>query len=209
MGAVLTLVPVVRAEIALYAPARAAALLCPAEGRWPAHERADRVHVGLATAILAGQGAPGPRWQGYRETLAHVALGIAAAARGPLPADLAPLVRLGLPGVLAVVPWEGPGRLNAECHLLATRAGLVPRLARRPAAAGPGAEVAALALLIALAADREDDRLALALGVEGVLAWYRASDRRTAPRNALAYALHHARRRLEDVGRALPPGLSG
>jgi hypothetical protein len=43
--------------------------------------------------------------------------------------------------------------------------------------------------------------------VEGVVAWFRESDRRAPPRNALAFALDHARGRLEGTGRPLPPGL--
>ncbi|MBY0396861.1 MAG: hypothetical protein K2X91_10400, partial [Thermoleophilia bacterium] len=67
---------------------------------------------------------------------------------------------------------------------------------------------AALALLVALGADAgADDRLRLALGVEGLVAWYRDSARSTPPRHALAFALDHAGRRLAEAGRALPPGL--
>ena len=94
-----------------------------------------------------------------------------------------------------------------EVQLLESHAGPVPRLADRPQESGPFAEVAALALMIALAVDREEDRLPLALGAEGVIAWFRESDRRAAPRNALAFALAHADERLKQAGRpGLPTG---
>ena len=59
-----------------------------------------------------------------------------------------------------------------------THAGPVPRMTREPESAGPVKEIAAIALLVALAADAgPDDRLALALGIEGLLSWFRESDR--------------------------------
>ena len=66
-------------------------------------------------------------------------------------------------------------------------------------------EIAALALLVALAADAgPDDRLALALGIEGLLSWFRESDRGFPSRNALAFALAHADGRLRESGRPQP-----
>lgn len=200
--------PLVRAEVALYGPRRAAALLHPADGRWPAHEDADRLALGVGMAALAAHRASEARWEAYRDALARAATGIAAAGREPLPGDLVALERLGVAGPLAVVPWEGPGAARVEAELLATRGGLVPRLAGAPATAGPAKEIAALALLVALAVDADTEgRLALALGVEGVVAWFRQSDRLAASRNALAFALAHAEERLSETGRSLPPGL--
>ena len=155
---------------------------------------------------LAAHGSPDSRWEAFRGCLADLARRVAA-AEGPLPGDLAPLERLGVPGALAVLPWEGPGLARLEAHLLATRGGLVPLLAHQPDEAGPHKEIASLALLIALAADAVPDRLALAFGIEGVLGWYRDADRLSAPRNALGYAVAHARERLAGAGRPLPAGL--
>jgi hypothetical protein len=200
--------PLVRAEVALYGPRRAAAMLHPASGRWPAHEAADRLAIGVGMAALGAHGSSEPRWAAYRDALARVATGIVAAGAEPLPGDLVPLERLGVPGSLAVVAWEGPGAARVEAELLEPRGGLVPRLADAPGTAGPAKEIAALTLLVALAVDGDADaRLALGLGVEGVVAWFRESDRRAAPRNALAFALAHARDRLGETGRSLPPGL--
>lgn len=182
-------------------------LLHPAAGRWPAHEGADRLALGLGMIALAAHGLTPARWEAFRDTLAPLARGVAATPAGPLPGDLAPLDRLGVPGQLAVVAWEGPGRVRVEEHLLETRGGLVPRLEDQPDEAGPLKEIAALTLLIALAADADGERLALALGIEGVLAWYRESDRLSPARSVLAYALAHAHDRLAEAGRPAPDGV--
>ena len=200
--------PLVRGEVALYGPRRAAAMLHPGEGRWPGHEAADRLALGVGAAALGAFNSSERRWEAYRDALARASTEIVAAGDGLLPGDLVPLERLGVPGVLTVVPWEGPGAARLIVELLESRGGLVPRVAEAPATSGPAREIAALTLLVALTADAgADARLALALGVEGVVAWFRESDRRAPPRNALAFALDHAKGRLEGAGRSLPPGL--
>lgn len=181
-------------------------LLHPAPGRWPASESADRLALGIGLTAIAAGGSSTGRWEAFRAALVGLASRIAS-AEGALPGDLVSLEGLGVPGTLAVVPWEGPGRARVEVELLETRAGLVPRVSDRPEESGPHAEIAALALLVALAADDDPDRLTLALGIEGVVAWFRESDRRAAPRNALSFALAHAHDRLAAAGRSLPPGL--
>jgi hypothetical protein len=200
--------PLVRGEVAFYGPRRAAAMLHPGQGRWPEHEAADRLALGVGAAALGAFSSSERRWGAYRDALARAATEIAAAGEDPLPGDLVPLEGLGVPGTLAVVPWEGPGRARLVVELLGARGGVVPKVAEAPGTSGPAREIAALTLLVALAADAgAEGRLALALGVEGVVAWFRESDRRAPPRNALAFALDHARGRLEGTGRPLPPGL--
>jgi hypothetical protein len=200
--------PLVRAEVALYGPRRAGARLHPADGRWPERELADRIAVGIGLAALASFSLPAERWEPYRACLAGVASRVASGGDGPLRGDLAPLDALGIPGPLAVVPWEGPGRVGVAAEVLASRGGLVPRMAGEAGAAGPARQVAALALLVALAADADrEGRLGLALAVEGLLAWFRESDRLAASRHALTFALAHARDRLREAGRPVPPGM--
>jgi hypothetical protein len=200
--------PLVRGEVAFYGPRRAAAMLHPGQGRWPEHEAADRLALGVGAAALGAFSSSERRWAAYRDALARAATEITAAGEGPLPGDLVPLEGLGVPGMLAVVPWKGPGRARLVVELLGARGGVVPKVAEAPGTSGPAREIAALTLLVALAADAgAEGRLALALGVEGVVAWFRESDRRAPPRNALAFALDHARGRLEGTGRPLPPGL--
>ncbi|WP_217915018.1 hypothetical protein [Miltoncostaea marina] len=150
---------------------------------------------------------PAGAWDAYRRALAALAARLAAAEAGALPGDLIPLAPWGRGGVVSVVPWRGEGPARAAVDLLAARAGVTPRLAERPREAGPALEVASLAAVVALAVDAPADRLALALALEGVLAWHRESDRRSAPRDALAFALAHAAGRLAEAGRPVPPGL--
>jgi hypothetical protein len=198
----------VRAEVAVYGPRRAAALLHPAEGRWPEHEAADRLAIGIGVAALAAHQASEPRWIAYREALARLASRVASARSDPLPGDMVPLQGLGPGGALAVEAWDGPGLGRVEAELLKTRGGLVPRFVHVPGTAGPVKMIAALTLLVALAVDADaDGRLALALGLEGVLAWFRETDRLSPSHKVLAYALAHADERLREAGRALPAGL--
>ena len=197
--------PLVRAEVALYGPRRAAALLHPGDGRWPEHEARDRLMVGVGLAALAAFRMTELRWMPYRDALATLATRLARTEPGPLPGDLAPLDGLGQSGLLSLVPWEGPGRENVEAEIVPTHAGPVPRMSKEPESAGPVKEIAAVALLVALAADAgPDDRLALALGIEGLLSWFRESDRGFPSRNALAFALAHMDGRLRESGRAQP-----
>lgn len=192
-----------RAQIALHGPRRAAVLLHPAEGRWPEHEARDRLAIGVGTASLSAHRLPDAPWVSYRAALATLAAGVAAASSGPLPGTLVPLEGFRLSGLLEVVAWEGPGRETMESEIVASRGGPVPMLVGEPESPGPGREIASLALLVALAADAgPEDRLRLALGVEGLLAWFRESDRLTPPRSALAFALAHADERM--AGRPRP-----
>ena len=134
------------------------------------HETADRLGLGMGlTALAAGtqrrqplarlprdagepRGQPGRRGHG-----------------APAGADLVDLRPFGSGGGLAVVPWEGPGP-RARRGAVARDGGRAgAAVLRPPGRDGPFAEVAALALLVALAVDRPGDRLALALGVEGVV----------------------------------------
>lgn len=106
-----------------------------------------------------------------------------------------------------MVGWEGEGRVEIGVSLSVTRAGLVPYLEAPSSPPGPSREIAGVALAIALAADAAadpDGRLAIALGIEGVLAWFRESDRRTHPRHAVTFALAHAQDRLREAGRPVP-----
>jgi hypothetical protein len=200
--------PLVSAEAAIYGPRRAAAMLHPAEGRWPGHEPADRLALGIGTAALGAYQSSDDRWTAYREALTRASTGIVEAGAEPLPGGLVVLDGLGVPGELAVVPWQGPGQATFRVDLLESRVGLVPRIAEASQAAGPVKEIGALTLVIALAVDADaEGRLELALGIEGVVSWFRDSDRRAPPRNALAFAIAHARGRLAETGGSLPPGL--
>ncbi len=105
-----------------------------------------------------------------------------------------------------VVEWQGDGRALVEAQLVEARAALVPRLGRSPDEAGPFREIAALALVLALAEEADaHERLRLALGVEGIVFWFRDSDRRAPPHNALAFALNHVDARLHETSEGVHP----
>ncbi len=184
-------------DVAFYGLASAGVSLQPAAGRWPQHEADDRQEVGVGLAALPASKLPGSLWDAYRDALRAFAMRVADADEGTLPGDLVSLDGFGRRAVLSVVPWDGPGMTMVSADVVHSSAGPVPRLRSRDKGTGPSGAIAALALAIALAADADRrGRLALALGIEGLLAWYRESHRASPPRLALAYALEHARGRL-------------
>jgi hypothetical protein len=199
----------VRARVSLYPPARAAVLLDAPEGRWPEHQAADRYGIGVGMSALACNRTNDRRWPAMQAALQDVASGIATSGSDPLPGDLIPLAGFELPGgPLRVVPHEGEGRTEVEAELVKAPGGVVPRIKVDPKSAAPTFELATLATLVALAADaRAEERLALAFGIEGLLAWYREAQRGSPPRDAFRFANAHADDRLREIGRTLPEGL--
>ena len=75
----------------------------------------------------------------------------------------------------------------------------------------PSAGMLMLAGLCAVMDDAErsdaDGRLALALALEGLIAWYAEAHRMTPARDAVRSARAHAADRLRSAGRDLPPSL--
>lgn len=198
--------PYLRAEIAFYGPLRTAVRLHPAPGRWPANEADDRLTISAGLAAIAGHKSPDTRWSAFRTALVELAKGINHASAGPLPGDLLSLDELGAAGDLVVVEWQGEGRALVEADLVKARAAIVPTLRRSPDEAGPFREVAALALILSQAEDADaHERLRLALAVEGIIFWFRDSDRRAPPHNALAFALNHVEVRLRERSEGIHP----
>jgi len=202
--------PIVAAEVALYAPAQAAARLHPAAGSEGGDAAGDPILMGVGLAAVIGHEMPETRRAGMWECLVEAASGIAVLPVGDDPARLVHLGPLGIPEYLEVVPWGGTGRGRVAAEVVAGGAGArVPRITDRPAFAGPSAEIATLALVSHIAAVvGADDRLALALGLEGVIAWYREAHPMSPPHDALRFALVHAADRMQEAGRAIPPGLA-
>ena len=188
-----------RAEVAFYGPVRTAVRVHPGPGRWPEHEAEDRLTVAAGLVAVAAHKAPENRWPPFRTALVELAKGINQAGPGPLPGDLLSLDEMGARGDLVVVDWQGEGRALVEAELIKARAAVVPALGRHPDEAGPFREIAALALVMSQAEEGDADlRLRLALALEGVIFWFRDSDRRAPPRNALAFALNHVDVRLHE-----------
>jgi hypothetical protein len=178
----------------------------PASGRWPGDEADDRLTIAAGLAAIAGHKSPDTRWPAFRTALVELAKGINQAAEGPLPGDLLSLDELGASGELVIVDWQGEGRARVEVELVKARAAVVPVLSASPDEAGPFREVAALALILADAEDADaHQRLRLALAVEGIIFWFRDSDRRAPPRNALAFALNHVDVRLKERSEGVHP----
>lgn len=201
--------PFVTAEAVLISGERCAARIAPAPGRPPGTEAADAVIAAAGAVAVAWNRAPESRVEGMRECLVELAQAVAS---GPPPERAVHLGPLGGRDFLSLEPWGADGRGRVEVEVARNRAGhLVPRLAASPEFAGPSVEVAALALVQHAAggpARDADARLALALSVEGVLAWYREGHQLTPPGDALAYALAHAGERMDEAGRTTPPGLA-
>ncbi len=196
----------VRAGVLLHAPARASARLetGPADAQT---DVAPAVVMGTGLVAAAHHRCPEPRRAGFAECLVEVASGIARAGAGDLPFALVHLGPLGVRDYLELVEWDESARGRIDAEVIAGRGGAVPRITAAPEFAGPSVEIAALALTAHLAGPADADlRMALALGVEGVLAWYREADPRTPPRDALAFALAHAADRMAEAGRSMPAG---
>ena len=199
--------PLATGLVTLYTPSRAGVLLRPAGDRWPDNEAVDRLALSSGLTALAAARLDDDAFPHFRDAVAGLARSVVEAGEAPLPAGLVILDPLGARGALEVVEWDGRGRATVTVEIAQTAGGLVPTL-RDPPSSEAAVAICALALALALAVDAgAEDRLALALTLEGVVAWYRASHRLTPPRHALVYALAHARDRLREAGRALPPAL--
>ncbi len=107
------------------------------------------------------------------------------------------------------MPSAGPGDLRVKLRLTRSPVGPSPSLVDRSA----GIQSLALAMealaLVGLEGAPDDERLAAALAVEGVLAWFHdASPGHRPPAQAMGYALAYAAARLEGAGRAAPAALT-
>lgn len=170
-----------------------------APGRWPEHEKADRLVlcVGLAAVTLerAEAGADEITAGYLRVTAETLARGAAAqSATNELARRLAAARNAGCPP---------PVHLELRRSVL----GAVPRL--KGPRCGPGTLLQATLAIISATSEgaRDDERLAMALMLEGVLAWQRRAGVRST-QQAVAYAAHHAATRLEEGGRGIPAALA-
>ncbi len=184
------------ATVDLYTGGRAAVTFDAPPGRWPAHEAADRLLlvVGLPVIAMNAVETSGVNWLQGR--LRQVALMLSA----PSEAVYEPEV--------AVVTSAGPGDLRVELRLTHSPVGPSPSLGDRSV----GIQSLALAMeavaLVVFEDAPADERLAAALAIEGVLAWfYDASPGHRPPAQAMGYALAYAAARFEGVGRPVPSAL--
>jgi hypothetical protein len=201
--------PIVMAEVALLAPERAAArVLAPTDGTGEVAP-GERLRMAVGLVAAAYHRAPDSRVTGFEECLVELARAIAGTGDDGPAARLVHLGPLGVRDFLTLEPWGAEPRGLVTAELVAARGGAaVPRITGSPAFAGPSVEIAALALAqhVGEGAD-PDGRLAVGLGIEGVLAWYREAHRMSQPSDALRFALVHAADRMTRAGRVVPPGL--
>lgn len=184
------------ATVDLYTGGRAAVTFDAASGRWPEHQAADRLSLVVALPVLAMNEVEPAGVAKLQERLRNVALTLNA------PGDSS-----HEPEVI-VVSSAGPGDLRVELRLTHSSAGTSPSLV----AGAVGTQSLALAMeavaLVAFEDAPADERLAAALAVEGVLAWFHdASPGHRPPSQAMTYALAYAAARFEGVGRPPPAAL--
>ena len=205
--------PVVAAEVTLVAGNRVAAHVLPGDGRSATDvPLGDRVRMVIGLVALAYQRAPDVRVMGFEECLREFAQAIVAVGDGEPGERLVHLGPLGVRDYLLLEPGDGAAGAVVAAHLLSSRGeATVPRLTASPGFAGPSLEIASLALAQSVCTDRDtgaDGRLAVALGVEGVLAWYGEAHRMSQPADAVRFALVHMSDRMAQAGRTPPPGLA-
>jgi hypothetical protein len=199
----------VSAEVVLTAADRAAARILPGPRSSPERSEADAIRMALGLVAAAYGAAPESRVPGFRECLVDLAQALAAPEFDGSAGRLVHLGPLGVREFLTVEPWGPEGRARVTAELVAGRRGEVPRITDAPGFAGPSVEIAGLALVqhVGNGPAGADGRLALALGVEGILAWFAEAHRMSPPRDALRFALAHADERLGGAGRPGVPHL--
>jgi hypothetical protein len=201
--------PALTAEVALHSASRASVRVA---GRDLADEpaAASQVRAALGCVAVAHHRTFEARLGGFEECLVELAQAVAALGDGPAPERMVHLGPLGVGDFLLLDTWADSGRGRVVFEIVSARAGReVPRLGDSPSFAGPSVEIAALAVaqhVATRAAPTDDLRVALALGIEGIVSWYREAHRMSPPHDALAFALAHLAERLAESGRRLPDG---
>jgi hypothetical protein len=188
----------VGATIDLYTGGRAAVEFEAPPGRWPEHEMADRLSLVVAIPAIAMNAIEDSGAEWLRERLRRIAVILSSPdSEGP-----------GVPEPeVIVVTSDGPGDLRITLRLLRSATGPSPSLG------GHGVGVQSLALaaeavaLVGFDAAPADVRLAAALSLEGILAWFHDGTGHRPEAQAMAYALAYAVARFEGAGRPVPAAL--
>ncbi len=169
---------------------------------------ADRLDLTLGLLAWGFHGTHESEVGAFSERVRRVATAVADSPDGTLPGD-AVEVATRTRGLVPVelVRWSGDrGLPRVSAALVRSAVGPVPVTIGSPAPVALA--VAGLAAAIDQCAGEDaDGRLALALALEGLTAWYAAAHRLTPPRDAVRSARTHAADRLRGAGRTLPPSL--
>ncbi len=170
---------------------------------------ADVLDMALGMLAWGMHGTEEAAVRGVADRIRSVATAIAASTDGRVPAD-AITVATRSRGLVPVelAGWrDARGATVVTVQLVHSAVGPVP--VRKGSASAPSL---VLGGLVAAAWDAGgadgNGRLALALALEGLTAWYAEAHRLTPARDAVASARLHAADRLRAAGRALPPALA-
>ena len=198
-------------DVAFPAPGEAAVRMDAADsgsGRGLAADRLDLALGLMAWTVHRMHEDHGPA---FGEAVRRLAAEIADSPDGTVTAgSVRASVRGGRSLDVQFTDWPR-GRGGTRIRIDLVRSAVGPVTVLRHTGASP--QVLGLAALVAAAwaCSQEDahGRLALALAMEGLLAWYREAHHMTPPRQAVEAARTHAVDRLHDAGRSVPPALSG
>jgi len=202
--------PIATIEVEWRDAATAASRVTSPGGGTGRGDAADHLDLVLGLLAWAMHGTNESDVRGAADRIRDLATAVAATPDGPLPPGAVRAATRSR-GTLDVeiVPWSGDqGLTRVQLDLVHSAVGPVPITKGSPAA-----PVLLLAGLVAGLANADggspEGRLALALALEGLTAWYREAHRLTPARDAVEAARLHAADRLRAAGRALPPALAG
>lgn len=185
------------ATVDLYTGGRAAVTFDAPPGRWPEHEAADRLSLVVALPVLAMNSVEDAGLDRLRARVRQIAMMLNA------PRDVT-----YEPEVVVVTP-AGPGDLRVELQLTHSSIGVTPSLGGQSVGTQSLTLAAEAVALVGFEDAPRDERLAAALALEGVLAWFHdGSAGHRAPSQAMAYALAYAAARFEGAGRSAPASLA-
>jgi len=197
-------------EVALPAPGLAAVRFSQRNGGSGRGEAADRLDLTLGLIAWTVHRMHEDHGPAFGAAVKRLASAIADSPDGCIPEGILRAHGRGGPSVeVQFTEWPSArGGTRVRINLEKSAVGPVGVLTSPPRSP----QVLGLAALVAGAWNsRQEDphgRLALALAVEGILAWYREAHRMTPPRQAVEAARTHAIDRLEAAGRSLPPALA-
>ncbi|MSO44635.1 MAG: hypothetical protein EXQ74_04940 [Thermoleophilia bacterium] len=202
--------PYARIDVVLLAAGRAAVRVDFPAGGTGRGEPADRLDVVLGLLAWTMHRTHESRGPAVSDSIRVLASAVADSADGSLPAGTVRGASRSQ-GQMDVVleNWpSGRGGAYVRLDLVPSAVGPVPVLRGSPAPAILG--IAALAAgAWDCAVEDLHGRLALALCMEGIVAWYGEAHRMSPPRDAVEFARTHALDRLVMAGRAIPAPLAG
>ena len=194
-------------EVEVPAAGLAAVRVSPGRGSGRPPE-ADRLDLGLGLLAWGVHRTHEGEVRGVADRIRELATAVAASDDGRVPEGTV-RVNTRTQGVVPVqlAAWSGArGITRVKAEIAHSPVGPVPLVKGSPS---PGMLVLAglCAVMDESEASDADARLALALSLEGLIAWYAESHRMTPARDAVRAARAHAVDRLRSAGRDLPPSL--